>query len=584
MPRPINAILRNRLEPVETQQPLTSSHEISRQSFKEDGVKKTAYVKLCNATYPPELAEIEVGMSCLYRLIMGEAAAEMRLVFNDQDQIIGTISLELTTYTPFGKLNKTEIPTTEELLAHDFILALWTSYFLEEDDLHPFNIGENGERVDFDMSAYPIASEHKGLRIIYWLSKIATVFRITPYDIDHFPNIKDARPCHWPTKKPENYNPHKEFPEAARKAFIELETLEDTPDIKFQVMFGTLLLSQEILAQCLSASIANKEIIEKLSEHFSARIFDLEEVLTQNDNFKKWLMDPRSFLLIEKELGRYQLWLQSINLPHYTNDLATRCHNLFRRVIARHIESFIESLKPFPDCAELIDCAQNYLQTQQPTEQNLNSFITHLTRIKEKKIPGTNSLRHLLNRIKNTLTPRNSLAQSIALDQSIISLPIEVEPDVSLKNKLLRTTTGELKKILNTAFTIYTNDTQFWRLGRKRTVELTNLLLKPQGSRDNFSYLKSFLLLEDHEWSNSDTYFSKPSFNIVLMRTLLSDIIPHQDLQQKTAAQLKNIWEKVLAHINFQYHNPEDNEDFIVVSSTHETAPEEKQLTYLTAF
>src|SRR5690606_31485766 len=83
------------------------------------------------------------------------------------------------------------------------------------------------------------------------------LFPVTDKDIDAFPNIRDAQPCHWPTKIPNNLAIWKRFPNRAE--FVKLA--EDSMAIrqKYYAFLREILIDPEDHLQVMIPSFSRDE-------------------------------------------------------------------------------------------------------------------------------------------------------------------------------------------------------------------------------------------------------------------------------------------------------------------------------------
>lgn len=211
----------------------SSGHIVEKVTFTDlDGEKKLGFFKALDPTYPELLAKLSVLSSVFARLVLGDRAAEDRLVFDDANRIIGTVSVALKDFKALNFSHAIEptipserekvIPSTQTLLENNVMELLIVSWFLGNDDLHPGNLSLKG-LIDWDMYLYWITVWIKGPRIINgWLTGTPPKgINISTRDFQNFPFVQDANFTHWVTKyRPENWNYAKAYPDY--KAFIEL--------------------------------------------------------------------------------------------------------------------------------------------------------------------------------------------------------------------------------------------------------------------------------------------------------------------------------------------------------------------------
>ncbi|RUR11666.1 hypothetical protein [Legionella sp. km772] len=188
------------------------SHQIIRVEFLEKGIKKKGFFKAIDPEhhYPELLALISVATSAFKRSFQGNNAAEERLVFDDSDKLVGTLSIAIDGFKPFNCLGDAEpldlsakelvVPSTKTLIEKNFMAVLFGRYFLDDDDSHPRNVGfagDNGVDIDYDMFWYWFTIHMKEPRPIIGVPKKRVT--LTKDDWECFPRTKDAKHYHWPT-------------------------------------------------------------------------------------------------------------------------------------------------------------------------------------------------------------------------------------------------------------------------------------------------------------------------------------------------------------------------------------------------
>lgn len=188
------------------------SHDICKVKVIIDGHERIGYFKKLDPKnhYPALLGKISVAVSVFKRTILGSRTAEERLVFDDNDVLQGTLSLSLDKFKSFYNKEQLEkvpikdskdkellIPNTETLIKHNIIEFLLTRWFLHDDDVHPGNIGVEGD-IDNDMALYPVTGEMKGWRPGIGVTNTGP--NLTVSDYETFPNLTNStKPYHWPT-------------------------------------------------------------------------------------------------------------------------------------------------------------------------------------------------------------------------------------------------------------------------------------------------------------------------------------------------------------------------------------------------
>lgn len=184
-----------------------SSHQTFRVTFEEHGVSKQAFLKKLEPKnhYPELLAKISVATSSFKRLFQGKRSAEERLVFDDEDKLIGTLSICVDGFRPFHFANegvpvdealKEQVaPSVYTLIDKNIMEILLGRWFLDDDDAHPHNMSLAGD-IDFDMFFYWFTIDMKEPRAIIGIPK--TQVSLSVRDYERFPNVEESKPYHWP--------------------------------------------------------------------------------------------------------------------------------------------------------------------------------------------------------------------------------------------------------------------------------------------------------------------------------------------------------------------------------------------------
>ncbi|MCL9683092.1 hypothetical protein [Legionella maioricensis] len=207
---PKKGLRRKQLKDLTAGKAVEGSHPIIRVEFIEDGITKFGYFKELEPKnhYPELLAKISVGTSLLQRLYLGKNCAEERLVFNERDELVGTLSIAIDGFKPFNYSNETVpeeiaakeqvVPSTKTLLKKKHIEAAFAFWYGDNDDGHPHNNGFAGEEaviLDFDMFFYWLTILMKEARAVIGIPKKSIA--LTVRDWESFPIVKDSKPYHW---------------------------------------------------------------------------------------------------------------------------------------------------------------------------------------------------------------------------------------------------------------------------------------------------------------------------------------------------------------------------------------------------
>ena len=186
----------------------------SHQTFKVrtivNNVEKEGFFKRLapEKDYPELLAKMSVATSVIKRLFQGKRSAEERLVFDENDKLVGTLSFNLEGFKPFNFASENlpddpvekqkVIPSTKTLVDNEVIDILIGRWFLHDDDVHPHNMSLVGD-IDFDMFWYWFTIYMKGERPIIGVPN--TRINLTVGAWEQFPNLPEesTKPFHWPT-------------------------------------------------------------------------------------------------------------------------------------------------------------------------------------------------------------------------------------------------------------------------------------------------------------------------------------------------------------------------------------------------
>jgi len=290
-----------------------SANQVIKMSIvtkEEEG--KVVYFKKCSKSYPPILAQVEAASSASMRITRGENAARVRPVVDEEGNVVGAASYEIPTFTPLSK----EYLSVGVLIRLGVMDELVARYVRMEDDLHGDQIGVAEGLgivgVDFDEEWYTeITVEIKGPRAINngILAPLpADLFPLTDRDIDHFPNLRDAQPCHWPTKLPNNLAIWKRLPN--REEFIKLA---EDPMARKQAFFAflrELVIDPEDHLQVMIPNFARDEegraMIQKMRVCVNRRWAQLLKGFANNRGFRRYLVRNKTAIVdILEHFGKY---------------------------------------------------------------------------------------------------------------------------------------------------------------------------------------------------------------------------------------------------------------------------------------
>lgn len=230
-----------------------SGHPVTKYSWTEsDGTLLYGCYKPVDATYPPLLARYSVAYSVWLRMILGERAAEERLVYDGNGAIVGSMSIKLPKYRPLlgggpgrnsvlkpgsseedARVMLPDVKTLEEYNAAELLVADWLT---QDEDRHDGNWSLDGT-IDNDMRGYGITSLIKGIR---WILReleavIHKVMEMRREDLDNFPCIKGR--TYWPA------NPLPNFTESWKRYNLNPQAFRDLAQspVFVQQMFTVML-------------------------------------------------------------------------------------------------------------------------------------------------------------------------------------------------------------------------------------------------------------------------------------------------------------------------------------------------------
>lgn len=322
-----------------------SSHDVKKMKIVTEPDKdRVVYFKKCDSSYPSILAQIEAASSASMRLSRGEHSAYVRTVVDDKGKVVGTASYEIPTFTSFSG----ESISAGVMLRLGVMDELVARYVRMEGDLHGDQIGVAKNLgvvgLDFDEQWYgEITAEIKGPRVIYngvTAPLPKDLFPITDRDINQFPDIVDAQPCHWPTKLPTNWAVWKRF--LNRDEFLKLGSDPMYDSAKYFAFLREILIDSEEHIQVMAPHFARndegKEMIGKMRKCISNRWEVLTEVLVQNEGFRKYLL--RNKTAIREIADHFKLYNQRIAIEGVQLDLQKldlRFQHIVRRCMVKDL-------------------------------------------------------------------------------------------------------------------------------------------------------------------------------------------------------------------------------------------------------
>lgn len=322
-----------------------SSHDVKKMKIVTEPEKdQVVYFKKCDSSYPPILAQIEAASSASMRLSRGEHSARVRTVVDEKGVVVGTASYEIPTFTSFSG----ESISAAVMLRMGVMDELVARYVRMEGDLHGDQIGVATNMgvvgLDFDEQWYgEITADIKGPRVIYngvTAPLPKDLFPITERDIDHFPDLVDAQPCHWPTKLPTNWAVWKRF--LNREEFLKLDTDPMYAPAKYFAFLRELLIDTDEHIRVMIPHFARNDegrgMVVKMQACIEKRWKNLTEVLIQNEGFRKYLL--RNKAAIREIEDHFRAYNEKIALEGIHVDLEKldgRFQNIVRRCMVKDL-------------------------------------------------------------------------------------------------------------------------------------------------------------------------------------------------------------------------------------------------------
>ncbi|MFC3908188.1 hypothetical protein ACFORL_03755 [Legionella dresdenensis] len=379
-----------------------SGHPVKKISFVDSsGQTVTGFYKKIDATYPALLAKNCVAMSVYMRTFLGDRCAEERLVFDDDGNIKGTVSIALPDFKPFlynfdnapENANEREKvnPSVKTLLKHnvaEWLAALW---YMKEDDAHPGNSDLEGI-IDCDMRKYPEQEIIKGPRttddpahavrelplfgrlfsamvsFLFSAKNTGATMALKEQDFNNFPIVYYR--THWPTNKfPGNANYGKRF--QAYKAFRMLASnpsyiTEDGKKITFQQQFFKALLKILVTYDPAMLKAQLKDYFDTDKQEMEVDYLSLEPEKCQKLGEYYWKLNNKGKHFDSQELSEFN---KNYSKTSYVNHLLRTFQNdydeLYSKLIyyrgcvknmkGARVPPFYEFLHTNPECFQEIE-------------------------------------------------------------------------------------------------------------------------------------------------------------------------------------------------------------------------------------
>lgn len=263
-----------------------SSHDVKEATFTCIGLGENlkGHYKPIDETYPEKLAKFTIAHSIDARMVYGERASEELPVYDSQEKLIGTLSVDIPGFSPI----KNE--TLEELIEHNVMALLVLRWLRKDDDTHPGNISSAGT-IDYDMFGYHCTYELKGgdryVRVLQNSTARQAFPPLSERDARDMPLLHDAHPCFWPTQFPGNLNLAKDF--SNRFQFIQLNGEPRAEKQKYEAYVQEMLLRHdtERFAQTAQSYFNNDDpfLAEDWYPYFKPELAENHALFTQMPEF-----------------------------------------------------------------------------------------------------------------------------------------------------------------------------------------------------------------------------------------------------------------------------------------------------------
>lgn len=214
-------------------------------------------------TYPCLLAKFEVALHVRYQLSHGQVFPNDYLVFDEQSNIVDTLSEEIE---GFRLLEDGPEFTVDLLVKNNVASIMVPSILMQCDDRHPQNYGyrlhADGSYeffiIDLDMAFYRYTVHIKGGRDFNYDGLMRSIsphlFELSRYDLDNNPFVREQR-VHWPTHYPYNLNPGKVYKLTTMEAF---KALAADPKYHGQSLQQFVIHLVTYNAQCLKMRLFDR--------------------------------------------------------------------------------------------------------------------------------------------------------------------------------------------------------------------------------------------------------------------------------------------------------------------------------------
>jgi len=432
------------LELIEEQKPIVrSSHTITITKKKNKPESLWFFKKYCKEERP--LAEYETYIGEIYRIILGDKAPKIRIVYNESGEIAGSISKKLPGFIPLSKT----ILNINQLINDGLSEILFASYFNAEDDLHKGNFGSNG-KIDHDMSAWPITSHFKGKRPILGHTLLPNphdAFSITKRDIKNFPNVQDIRPFYWPTNFlfASNWALEVAYSSAEKHTFSQLAYNPDFEQNKYYTALKIILIPPKTFENIGLASLTHKSRQLEINQFYLTRQSTLYKTLLKLKEFRLFVQKNPS--LFKKILDEFSIYNDSLRKKQSLFlDLTTAKKDFYLLWIKCHEYHMVESLcyfqllnldqakstphKQLQFCyQQIISLTHQFITLKQPNNKNIIQYCKQIHHLILSLSTDDLSKEEKKQWRKISYEIGNSL-------QSLYSITLTIDPTDKLKHSL----------------------------------------------------------------------------------------------------------------------------------------------------
>ena len=228
-------------------------------------------------------------------------------------------------------MQKHKNPEGDVLVDMESLASILTaSYTLEEDDLHKGNIGfyvtedkDSGKKkftffkIDHDLMFIDSIMSRKDAREAHWYYK-ADSFKITPKDLDGFPDLQDSGNHYWPTKNPLMVKGDKAYKdENERRAWANLNQDPVFNAAKWNNFLKYCLIPKELVMRSLTEHLDPKDDADKITmiqNSVTMRIAELKQALMMSPGFIEHLRTGKGNKAIATIREEIQLSMKDVEM------------------------------------------------------------------------------------------------------------------------------------------------------------------------------------------------------------------------------------------------------------------------------